>query len=568
MDPISQCGKIEWHFGMQFVHMCRDDPRFFGFSEFLTALALMLVIWTISDFKYKFRMKISNFLIFPLDKFTFFSIFSIGIGCIFSDYWRSSELLLPYFKHGYSNSTWQFLSGIIFLIIIFIVIHKCVRSTGRVFGKNVDLSEIKKIIYSNKESDIFSLTEEISDSFDFIFKKELLKKNSNYFLSKWIYVFFENKPRKKDYDFNLISLFEDTMFCDCIAATNPDFIRKTIEIFPYIESEYDRDALMRFYKNVIKSALLNKKSFIFYENPPRSKMVTGNTVDFFLRNGFYFNLSYVFDLERDFLRKLDNDQFFCLFFFFSASVRSFSKHVNGISAPEREKILNIVGVFINVCLEKLKENKSENKKSILNAAFLFSQILYAFNSNDKNSIQTLADLLISIFTKIASIKNDYSSFFDCEQQLLHCFNDGSSLMKDSIEANNDVFENIYRSLCKRINQHLIIMTNPLMQLELRYKSADIIRFFIGIDGLRLTSNYSQKSSPYTNMLMATYPIVMKWLKDGKNGYLFLHLTNESIAEYVLPSWVRFTSKESNMSISFKPKWIYESSKNSYNIIIG
>ena len=38
--------------GMCFFPLSPSDPKFFGFSEFLAGLALMVLVWTIGDVRY------------------------------------------------------------------------------------------------------------------------------------------------------------------------------------------------------------------------------------------------------------------------------------------------------------------------------------------------------------------------------------------------------------------------------------------------------------------------------------------------------------------------------------
>ena len=54
-----------------FIALDANAPKFFGFSEFLASLALMVLAWTTADSRYKFRI---NTAPIPLRKITFWVV--------------------------------------------------------------------------------------------------------------------------------------------------------------------------------------------------------------------------------------------------------------------------------------------------------------------------------------------------------------------------------------------------------------------------------------------------------------------------------------------------------------
>ena len=60
----------------------------FGFAEFISALALLVIVYTISDIRYKFRIHIAPL---PLFTITYISIAGIGIGTLLLDVWSASQ---------------------------------------------------------------------------------------------------------------------------------------------------------------------------------------------------------------------------------------------------------------------------------------------------------------------------------------------------------------------------------------------------------------------------------------------------------------------------------------------
>ncbi len=59
-----------------FAPLDATAPKFFGFSEFLTALALMVLAWTIAEARYHFRIRTAPV---PLQATTFVIVTAVGV---------------------------------------------------------------------------------------------------------------------------------------------------------------------------------------------------------------------------------------------------------------------------------------------------------------------------------------------------------------------------------------------------------------------------------------------------------------------------------------------------------
>ena len=95
-----------------FVPLEGDVPQIFGFSEFITGLALMVLAWTIAGATYRFRVKTAPI---PLVNVTFGVATVIGILTLLTDVWRAERWLVPA-GHFFTPVTWQALLGAIFLL--------------------------------------------------------------------------------------------------------------------------------------------------------------------------------------------------------------------------------------------------------------------------------------------------------------------------------------------------------------------------------------------------------------------------------------------------------------------
>ncbi|WP_342335639.1 hypothetical protein [Burkholderia pseudomallei] len=94
-----------------FAHLQRDDPKFFGFSEYLAAVALMALAWTIADARYKFRIATAPI---PLETVTFSVVGGVGLLTLLTDWWRAEQWLVPVGRL-ISPAGWQALLGLVFL---------------------------------------------------------------------------------------------------------------------------------------------------------------------------------------------------------------------------------------------------------------------------------------------------------------------------------------------------------------------------------------------------------------------------------------------------------------------
>ncbi|HEY4084120.1 MAG TPA: hypothetical protein VGM81_25800 [Burkholderiaceae bacterium] len=86
-------------------------PRIFGFAEFISSLALLVIVFTIADTKYLFRVSIAPIPLLPL---TFFVIGLVGVGSLISEVWLAEGWWLPHIPI-LSRSLWQALFAILFL---------------------------------------------------------------------------------------------------------------------------------------------------------------------------------------------------------------------------------------------------------------------------------------------------------------------------------------------------------------------------------------------------------------------------------------------------------------------
>lgn len=99
--------------GICFVTLDPAAPKFFGFSEYLAALALMVLVWTTTDIRYRFRIATAPV---PLHLLTFSVVAGVGSLALLTDLWRAARWRVP---RGplLTPETWQAVLGAAFLLV-------------------------------------------------------------------------------------------------------------------------------------------------------------------------------------------------------------------------------------------------------------------------------------------------------------------------------------------------------------------------------------------------------------------------------------------------------------------
>src|SRR5690606_19091316 len=88
-------------------------PGIFGFAEFVQAFALLVIVYTFTDVKYRFRIAVAPLPILPL---TYVAAALVGAGTLFSDFWFANGYPVPSFLNSLAG--WQAGFGLLFLVVV------------------------------------------------------------------------------------------------------------------------------------------------------------------------------------------------------------------------------------------------------------------------------------------------------------------------------------------------------------------------------------------------------------------------------------------------------------------
>lgn len=244
-----------------FISLNANDPKFFGFSEFLAGLALMVLAWTIADVRYRFRVSVAPL---PLQGITFSVVAAVGVLTLLTDLWRAEQWFVPR-GNLLTPATWQALLGALFLLT-FLTWAWFAFIRPPVYGKrNFErfVQTLYRIILKGSPAELAVIAGELAHSAKSIvrhatdsgeFKHHRIKGKGQ-----------EGKEPTKVESFanDLLLLIADKRFCRAIVESSPGtalaFFQEMGDTKKYgIQVE-------TFAGNIVKEALANRDSFLYHE---------------------------------------------------------------------------------------------------------------------------------------------------------------------------------------------------------------------------------------------------------------------------------------------------------------
>ncbi|ALR05996.2 hypothetical protein XFHB_03075 [Xylella fastidiosa] len=248
--------------GVCFIPLDGSGQTFFGFSEFLTGLALMVLAWTIADVRYRFRIQVAPL---PLLRISFYVVAAIGLLTLLTDLWRAEQWLVP---RGIllTPAVWQALLGGAFLLTILTWAwlgfirpptygqYNAERFKQTLFG----------IISNGSPIELAVIADELAHSAEALVQHA----TNRYSLQNGESIECEAEeqqdlPQVNRYANVILRLIADKRLCRAIVAESP---RTAFALFQAIANTRKYGIPIRvFAQNIFNEALANKDSFLYYE---------------------------------------------------------------------------------------------------------------------------------------------------------------------------------------------------------------------------------------------------------------------------------------------------------------
>lgn len=250
--------------GICFVPLTDSGEKFFGFSEYLAALALMVLAWTIADVRYRFRLRTAPL---PLLGLTYFAIGAVGVLALLTDWWREEQWLVP--KGGLiTPAGWQAVLGGAFLLTFMMwvwfafirpaefsrwnarrFIQQLYRATLR--GSPVELPEIADELTRSAKS----LIRYSWQSWELKEHHEQRKGQKESAQDRFL--------RVRRYAYDVLLMIADRKFCRHVVQSSPI---TALALFEEVAAQKKFDVpLDTFAKNITSEAIANRDSFAYHE---------------------------------------------------------------------------------------------------------------------------------------------------------------------------------------------------------------------------------------------------------------------------------------------------------------
>ncbi len=247
--------------GICFLPLDGNGQKFFGFSEFLSSLALMVLAWTIADVRYRFRLRSAPI---PLQGVTFSVIATVGVLTLLTDLWRSEQWLVPN-GNLFTSGTWQaFLGGLFLLVFLTWAWFAFIRppTYGRHNAERF-AQTLYRFILKGSPTELAVVADELIYS-----AKTLVQyaTDSGRFQHHQIEREGEKKPRPpkaEGYANDLLLLIADRRLCRVIVESSPG---TALAIFRAMaETKKFGIQVGAFANNIMNEAIANRDSFLYHE---------------------------------------------------------------------------------------------------------------------------------------------------------------------------------------------------------------------------------------------------------------------------------------------------------------
>jgi hypothetical protein len=247
--------------GVCFIPLDGNGQKFFGFSEFLAGLALIVLAWTIADIRYRFRIRTAPM---PLLGITFSVVTAVGMLTLLTDLWRAEQWLVPK-GNLLTPASWQAILGGLFLLTFltwawfaFIRPPTYGRHNAERFAQT-----LYQFILKGSPAELAVIADELAYSARaLVYHATDRGRLKNYQLERED----EKKkapPKVEEYANDLLLLIADKRLCRAIVESSPGTILAVFQAMA--DAKKHGIQVETFAKNIVNEALANKESFLYHE---------------------------------------------------------------------------------------------------------------------------------------------------------------------------------------------------------------------------------------------------------------------------------------------------------------
>ena len=508
------------------VTMSAADPKFFGFAEFLSGLALMVLAWTIGDVRYRFRIRTAPM---PLLRITFFGMAVLGILTLATDLWRAQEWPIP--VGPITPAMWQAMLASLFLLTFLLWIWFAFIKPP-IYGR-MNSKRFATVLYRTM---LNGSSEELAVAAD-----ELVRSVSRivFFSRQKLIRYSGQAPPPKfteveDHANAILLLMGDARFCRAVVASSPVTALAVFE--DVAKTQKYKIPIETFARNIVLEAINNRDSFLFHESTVFDSGLIGHrrpiTTTIFKNFEMIESIRSLLDPDGVKMMKWDSEQWeaYCRITLlaledyaakgFPHEVHLFSRakdhlvsaardiyQLNGIDTlgwdREPYKKLQVVVDFVRDTIKLL--DKHPVSEGIRLRALDRNRNLYTV-------YDLIAEMMFEIVFSASSVSSPRSTCWAVQHnavwsQLFEFRGDGKATQIIHFKFRRLVYDEI-----KRMNSFV------------NFKGAKILGYCLNVMGQNVKNNGSL--NPHT----ALHRAVLGWLKKY---YGWLHFKNPEVAEACL-----------------------------------
>jgi hypothetical protein len=519
----------------------------FSLSEYLSALALLLVILAVSDFKYQLRLS----LLSPVVRRVSFWVSTLCAGgLLLIEFWYRNELRVPFFLYEANNL--KLLIGFVFLGFILYLSHVAFLGPRR-FDESTASQYLKiayQLVASGDEQKLRTYLEEIASSVDQVFEHaaQLDPKDDG-----------ENLRTRKDVVYatahDLILLFADPRLCKIVASSSPGFAARSL--IAYKEKALGKVPFSAFHRNLATAFLADRNSSIYHEESGFDSGLVGYVKE--SSTAIFGSYEVVeksalmgrspFDIDYRILREFDGEQAStftrCALLFFD----DYLKLNKG--ATHSYALARLKGQFKLLASDAYKLNdpndygvrSSEHQKLAATVEFVLKAmelldkhktkaLPLRFADFNSDAYEHIADIAFDVIAAASSVTTEDFASWDVQHNTV--WSPIVSGFKES-NARKIIRRRIFRKIYDEIDDG---------QGHANFRSARLIGTILYVVGLRPIDRYKD----HNRHLFAIQKVTTNWIKAN-----FINLRKEypAVADAMLVGTITFEEDSKNLVQTFR-----------------
>lgn len=238
-----------------------SQASIFGFTEFISALALLVIVYTVTDIRYRFRVAVAPL---PLFRLTFYLIGIIGFGTLLTRVWLAEHWPVP--ASLISQSVWQGIFGVFFLSLAMTWIYYAFIKPP-IFGEK-NYQKFGQVLYGiilkGSDTELPVIADELSRSAEPLVTLSRINQPSLKTDREEREKDKKHEPSVGEYAHDVLLLIGNRKLCRHVIASSPG---TAIAFFEAMTTHQKYNLpIGQFAVNLSTEAIINKDSILYHED--------------------------------------------------------------------------------------------------------------------------------------------------------------------------------------------------------------------------------------------------------------------------------------------------------------